>query len=174
MACEQLHLVGALVDGELPAAQTEAVSRHVAACPDCSAEMDELRAMSRLVSAARNSNIGLMPDDAMARLRTHVQGLVESADIGLVWMARVFSGVAASVLIAGIWLLNQPVERPVTQASLVRDQVVITNAMAVLSRDPAPATAPSAPDVRSPESILDDLAGTNLSSAAHVTETELP
>jgi anti-sigma factor RsiW len=108
MSCEQLQLLGPLVDGELAADKVQALSLHVAACPACTAELDELRAVSRLVSAARRSNMGRMPDEAMDRLRLHVQGLIETADVGLVWMARVFSGVAASVLIAGIWLLSQP------------------------------------------------------------------
>lgn len=170
MNCDQLQLLGPLVDGELPPADARALTAHAAACTACSAELDELRAMSRLMSAARRSNLGQMPDDAMARLRLHVQGLVEQADVGLVWMARIFSGVAASVLIAGLWLLNQPAPRQVAT-------VPTTNHVAfdiAFTRQIDPPAAVQAPDLRSPESVLDDLAGTNLSSASGVTETELP
>ncbi len=172
MTCDQLQLLGPLVDGELPPAQAQALSAHAAACSVCSAELDELRAMSRLMSAARRSNIGQMPDEAMGRLRTHVQGLIEQADVGLVWMARIFSGVAASVLIAGLWMLNQHQPAPGQLANMPATNHVALDIAFTRQIDP-PVTV-AAPDLRSPESILDDLAGTNLSSAAGVTETELP
>lgn len=170
MDCQELHLLGPLIDGELPPARAEQVLEHARSCPVCAAELDELRAVSRLVTVARQRGMGQMPDDAMDRLKLHVQGLVESADVGLIWMARAFSGLAASILIAGLWLLNQPVDAPPAQTAS-RDHVAMT-AAATLIIDPP--TTVSAPDLRSPEAVLDDLAGTNLSSASWVTETELP
>jgi len=166
MSCHQSHLLTPLLDGELPAGEAERVRQHVASCAACTAEWDELRAVSTLMSAARRSTMGQPSEDAMARLRLHVQGLVETADVGLIWMARIFSGVAASVLIAGLWLVNQPVERPSAQTSGAWERAAYT-----LSVDPAPVT--TVPDLRSPEAILDDLAGTNLSSAGTL-EAELP
>lgn len=166
MSCDHTHRLSLLLDGELPPVEADRLERHMASCSDCMAAMDELRAVRRLMLAARQRGVGEMPDDAMARLRLHVQGLVETADIGLIWMARVFSGVAASVLIAGLWLLNQPADRPTPQSAGAWERAAIT-----LSIDPAPIA--TAPDLRSPESILDDLAGTNL-SAANRMEAELP
>lgn len=169
-SCDQLQRLGALVDGELPPAEARALSVHAAGCAVCAAELDELRAMTRMMSAVRRGGIGAMPDDVMGRLRVHVQGLVEQADVGLVWMARIFSGVAASVLIVGLWMLNAPAPSGVAVAPS-GNHAVLGSAITLTIDPPA---AVQAPDLRLPESVLDDLAGTNLSSAAGVTENELP
>src|SRR5687768_14319806 len=108
MACEHLQLLDAYVDGELSPAEAERVGHHVAGCPACAAELDALRAVTRLMASVRTSCIGEPSQIALARLRRHVDGLIESADNSLLWIARVFSGVAASVLIGGLWLVNQP------------------------------------------------------------------
>src|SRR5688500_1093601 len=170
MSCEQLQLLGPLVDGELAPDKADALSLHVASCPACSAELDELRAMRRLVSAARRGHIGQMPEEALGRLRLHGQGPTGAAATGPTGMARVSSGVAAGALRAGIWLLSQPAAKTGVAPHDPVPQIVPIAIPFTLE----PAQAPQQPDLRLPESILDDLAGTNLSSAANVTETELP
>ena len=111
MACDQTQLLSPYLDGELPPAEADRVRAHVAACPACAAELDGLRAVSRLMSVARTS-YPADADEVMARLRLHVADLVESADTGLIRLARVFTAVAASVLVGGLWLLSQPPSNP--------------------------------------------------------------
>lgn len=152
MSCDQVQNLSPLLDGELSAAEADRVQLHVTSCAVCAAELDELRAVSRLMFAARDSGMGGMSNEAMDRLRLHVQDLIETADNGLLWIARVFTGVAASVLVAGIWLLSQaPAERSGVEVAAGWQTAAIT-----LSVDPAPTTMP---DVRSPEAVLADLSG---------------
>jgi len=111
MSCDQTHLLSPYLDGELPASSAAAVRDHLASCADCAAEADALRGVGRLMGMARRSNLGEPSEQVMDRLRLHVQGLIETSDYGLLRIARLFTGLAASVLIAGIWLLNhQPVQ----------------------------------------------------------------
>src|SRR4051812_4464711 len=107
MPCDQIHLLGPYLDGELPASDAARVREHLAGCSACAAEADSLQALSRLMGMARRSNLGEPAEEVMDRLRLHVRSLVDSADYGLLRIARVFSGVAASILVAGLWLLYQ-------------------------------------------------------------------
>jgi anti-sigma factor RsiW len=152
MACHEVENLSLFLDGELSAAEATRVQQHVTTCAGCAAELDELRAMTRLLSAARSSSMGGMPDEAMDRLRLHVQGLIESTDAGLLRIARVFTGLAASILIAGIWLLSQPTETPKVEVATSGWQ----RAAITLSVDPTPTTMP---DIQSPEAVLADLSG---------------
>lgn len=115
MRCDDIEMLSAYVDGELSAADAGRVRAHLAACPPCAAEADAMRAVGRLLLSAAHRPGGPadLPADVMDRLRVHVQDLVESADLTLIRMARVFSAVAASVLIAGLWLV---MAHPATQA----------------------------------------------------------
>ena len=173
MACDHSQLLSPYLDGELPAAAADRVRSHVAGCPACAAELDGLRAVGRLLSAARGG-YPAGTDEVMARLRTHVQSLVDNTDTVLLRIARVFTGVAAAVLIGGLWLLGQP---PATDTRVVRadgpvpwDQVRI-----MLTGSDEAATVPAAqPATR--EAVLEELSGYRggLAGAAGGTEGELP
>ena len=124
MACDQSQLLSLYADGELAAPRRAAMVEHLAVCPKCAAELDELQALRRLMSAARNAPWtttpdGVAVDDVMARLQAHVQDLVESTDYALLRLARIFSGVAACVLIGGLWLMNQPASTTAPQQARV-------------------------------------------------------
>jgi len=122
MSCDQSNLLSPYLDGELSASNAAAIRDHLASCADCAAEAEALRAVGRLMGMARRSNMGEPSEQVMDRLRLHVQGLIETSDYGLLRIARLFTGLAASVLIAGLWLLNhhQPVTpvAPTSYASL--------------------------------------------------------
>lgn len=157
MSCDQSHLLSAYLDGELPAAQATAVADHVAGCPTCAAEVDELRALGRLMTKARRSDLGAPSDDVMARLRVHVRDLVETADYGLLRIARIFSGLAATVLIAGLWLLHQAATPPNIQSRVqpiasLPSPPSVTEVLPTI--DPAEATEPN-----TREAILEKLIG---------------
>jgi anti-sigma factor RsiW len=121
MSCDQSQLLSAYLDGELPSAEAVRIEEHLATCPACSAEADELRALGRLMGMARRSDLGLPSQDVMGRLREHVSQLVETTDYGLLRIARLFTGLAATVLIAGLWLLhmtaNQAPQAPTVRLS---------------------------------------------------------
>jgi anti-sigma factor RsiW len=159
MRCDQSHFLSAFLDGELSPAEALRVKDHLASCPACAAEADDLQAVGRLLAVARRSNLGVPSEDVMDRLRVHVRGLVETADVGLVWMARIFSGVAASVLVGGLWLLNQP-----APASTANTQGVPWDVVAVSVTDPTPAATDMPPETTAAEpatreSVLAALSG---------------
>src|SRR5688500_9911693 len=104
MSCDQSQLLGPYLDGELSPAAADQARAHVAGCPACAAELDGLRAVSRLLSAARTT-YPAGTDEVMDRLRSHVRSLVDNTDTVLLRIARVFTGVAAAILVGGLWLL---------------------------------------------------------------------
>jgi hypothetical protein len=155
MVCDRSQLLSPYLDGELSAAAAEQVRAHVAGCPACAAELDGLRAVGRLLSAARGG-YPADADEVMARLRTHVQSLVDNTDTVLLRIARVFTGVAAAVLIGGLWLLGQPAATgPRTQAAgpVPWDQVRVV----LTGSDEIPAAPAAEPTTR--EAVLEALSG---------------
>jgi hypothetical protein len=111
-------------------------------------------------------------DEVMARLRLHVADLVESADAGLLRIARIFTGVAASVLVGGLWLLSQPAANtnPAQAGAVEWEQVryVLTDG------DEQPAAPAAEPTTR--EAVLNALSGVRdpVASAAGGAEGEIP
>jgi hypothetical protein len=147
MPCDQTHLLSPYLDGELSTADAEQVRQHLAACGACAAEADAHRAISRLMGMARRSSIGEPSEQVMDRLRLHVRGLVETTDYGLLRIARVFSGLAASILVAGLWLLTQPQQPAVNQTKTNGTTISIAevDVLAELTPSPDPATQPVDP-----------------------------
>jgi predicted anti-sigma-YlaC factor YlaD len=182
VSCEQNHLLSAYLDGELSAADAQRVDEHLASCPACSAELDDLRAVGRLMGMARQSKLGEPSDDVMDRLRMHVHQLVDTSDYGLLRIARLFSGLAATVLIAGLWLLHNagPVGPSVNPATGMRvaQTDLVDSGMPDLTSTAEPSEAvetPEGPDPASRESILEKMTGVELSSnRAAPGEGELP
>jgi len=174
MLCEHSHLLGPYLDGELPAADVALVREHLAICPACAAEADGLRAVSRLMGMARSSGMGEPSNEVMDRLRVHVNGLVETSDYGLLRIARVFTGLAASVLIAGLWLLHshQPMQVPVSGPMFVSlNPPPVTPDDFAPKADPGVEVTPAEPT--NPDDVIQSLMGMPEASNGSL-EGELP
>jgi len=158
MPCDQSHLLSPYLDGELPAAKAVMVRDHLAACAECAAEAEGLRAVGQLMGMARRSNIGEPSAQVMDRLRLHVQGLIETSDYGLLRIARLFTGLAASVLIAGIWLLNhhQPATRVIGPTP--RNDIAIVSP-ADFAPKPDPGIEIASAEPATPDDVLERLMG---------------
>lgn len=141
MPCDQSQFLTPYLDGELSTDQAQAVATHLATCPSCAAEWDELQALGRLMAVARRSNWGEPEAESLQRLRLHVRDLVETSDLGLLRMARFFTGIAASVLLAGIWLVYQA-PRSAAQPVPV-EQIVLQTLLTPESEAAEPVAAPA-------------------------------
>jgi anti-sigma factor RsiW len=125
--CSYRSTVEAYHDGELDAARGAEFERHLASCQPCTAELAGLRKMSGVFAAApvnRLSQIGLY------RLHANLDLLT---DRGLLWLARVMTGLAASVLVVGsIWLTRAkpavPVNGSVISLALQAEESATPNA----------------------------------------------
>ena len=111
--CSYCSMLEAFHDGELDAARGADFDRHLASCPACAADLAALREMSRHFAVApvhRLSQIGLY------RLHANLDLLT---DRGLLWLARVLTGLAASVLVIGsIWLTRAKPPTPVNGSAI--------------------------------------------------------
>ncbi len=103
----------AYCDGELPSDQRAEIERHLETCAACTAQIEQIHGLSRAFAEStppRLSQIGLH------RLHARLDLLV---DRGFIRLARVLSGVAASVLLFGTaWLVTHsrtptPAPKPV-------------------------------------------------------------
>lgn len=149
MRCESLGpRLSAWVDGELSMLDAWLVSRHVASCPTCAAEVDEMRALNAQLSAA---NPVLNPLLVSIKPRRSVTPLVGAG-------ALVATGVAGFFLLPR---LPQPEPIPATSASAPPARVamnqpekarlegtlknVIAPSSAVTSESPVPKKLPPPP-----------------------------
>ena len=115
--CQYCEQVDAYHDGQLDAVAAAKMRVHLAGCPDCAAALSDVENVSRVFAestAPRLSQIGLR------RLHAQVELLF---DRGLVQLARVMTGLAAAVVVAGsVWLMHSstpaPVAASVTQMAL--------------------------------------------------------
>jgi anti-sigma factor RsiW len=107
MNCPTGQQLSAFHDGEIDPRGRSAIERHLLDCASCAAELERLRAISRLLEAApapRLSQIGVH------RLHRRVDQVMEE---GLLRFVRLLNAVAASVLIAGsAWLMVKTHENP--------------------------------------------------------------
>jgi anti-sigma factor RsiW len=87
-------------DGELDPARREAVASHITGCQPCSLMLAELVAMSNIFASAPLPQLSQM---SMHRLHNKVEAAMER---GLLRIAWVISGVAASILVGGSILLS--------------------------------------------------------------------
>lgn len=154
--CDQSQRLSAYLDGELSAADAARLQGHLAACGACAAELDELRALGRLMGMARRGTWGEPSAAAMDGLRAHVRSLVDNTDTVLLRIARVFSGVAATILIAGLWLLSHTPTTTAAQAKPVPWDVV---AYSLTDNGAEPQQGPAAGAATTRESVLDTLYG---------------
>lgn len=99
--CTYQSRLAAYHDGELPPERRREVQEHVAGCPACAAELERLRAVSRLLQSARAP---AMPEDMAGRLH---EALVPARERGIIRICRAVSLAAAALLVVcGAWLLT--------------------------------------------------------------------
>ncbi len=134
--CPEDVQLDAYCDGELPADERAQIERHLAICPPCAAQVEEIRSISRAFAASpapRLSQIGLH------RLHARLDLLV---DRGFIRLARVLTGLAASILLFGTaWLVTHsrataPTPKPVDYSMIDFDW----------EEQAAPATEPTPAD----------------------------
>jgi anti-sigma factor RsiW len=98
MSCDQVRIreLQAYYDAELPDAQRAAVERHVGGCVECRRELEQMRALSRMLASGERAGI---PAEALAQLHGHVDVWRES---GVLRLAEVLTAAAAAVLFVGL------------------------------------------------------------------------
>jgi anti-sigma factor RsiW len=75
-ACSEADQLWAYLDGELPAARSRAIARHVGACAACEARARRLRTM---LETCRAAGCRKLPVDVRARARARVRALLATA-----------------------------------------------------------------------------------------------
>ena len=101
--CGRAQQLSAYYDGELPAAAVAEFEEHLLQCPNCAAELADLRELSRLVGKLAEPKI---PSRVLHRLHRSAD---YSSRAGIRRMAKVVSAVAAIVLLvcsAWLWHLS--------------------------------------------------------------------
>jgi len=98
-ACEHIRQVGAYHDGELGPEEKRLFEAHLARCPACALELEELRGLSRLLAGAR---IPDAPAEVIERLHETPGAVRERVALRLAgWL----TGAAAAVLlICAVWM----------------------------------------------------------------------
>lgn len=130
--CNEHQKLAAYHDGQLDAVIRAEMEQHLAACGNCSTDLAELQNVSRLFAdypVARLSQI------ALYRLHSNLDLLT---DRGLLRLARVMTGLAASVLLLGsLWLMRpHPAVTPInTSVALLPLQI---EEQSLASNDPSP------------------------------------
>jgi len=173
MLCEHSQLLGPYLDGELSEAQAATVREHLAACPACAAEAAAIGAVSRLMGNAVRSGMGEPSNDVMDRLRLHARDLVETNDYALLRIARVFTGLAASVLIAGLWLLHHHQAQPVIHPASMAMNEMATISPVDFEPKPDPGVEVTPPEPTNPDEVIQSLMGVPEASGRSL-EGELP
>jgi anti-sigma factor RsiW len=104
-ACD-LNLLSAFVDGELEVRVRDRVAAHIAECPRCQAQVQELRELSSAFTSFRSE--GLKPIER-ARLHQEIEAGIDAP----IWRLGGAVGlIAASILvIASTWLATLPAAR---------------------------------------------------------------
>lgn len=130
--CSEHLKLAAYHDGQLNATDTTAVENHLSSCDVCAAESAELRNISQMFA---DVPVPKLSQIALYRLHSNLDFLT---DRGLLRLARVMTGLAASVLLAGsLWLFqSHSVAVPVnTSVALLPLQV---EEQSLASTDPTP------------------------------------
>ena len=91
--CEHMRQVSAYHDGELSSEARSRVEAHLAQCAACSRELQELRALSRLLSDSRMPGL---PAACLERLHSRA---VAARDRVVVILARGLAAAAAAILV---------------------------------------------------------------------------
>ncbi|MDB5292633.1 MAG: hypothetical protein JWL69_3874 [Phycisphaerales bacterium] len=102
-ACEYSLRVNAYHDGELPDAQRREVEEHLAACPACAAELEQLRGFSHVLGSI------VIPRISPSFVR-HLQSLAQPLEeVLLIRFGRRLTAAAAAVMLlaTGYWVMNR-------------------------------------------------------------------
>jgi len=99
MDCEFSKLLSAYHDGELPDEQRRQLETHLPACATCSAELNEMRSLSRVLQSYERPRLDA---DARQRLHAMVEDVPEQTIVRFVW--RVAAIAASIMLIGATWL----------------------------------------------------------------------
>ena len=105
--CQQSEKVSAYHDGELSPASAADMKRHLAACPQCSAELERIRELSTGFAAMPAPQV---PPHVVARLHARVDQLAARS---VFRFAEGCAAIAAAVLIActvGLFKQSAPVQ----------------------------------------------------------------
>jgi anti-sigma factor RsiW len=104
--CEYRSRLDAFHDGELDAQTHEQFERHLETCPECAAEVRELRRVARMFDALAEDP---MSASALARVHQAVDQVDDEPPLGILRIAAVLTALAASVLVIGsAWLWEAP------------------------------------------------------------------
>lgn len=96
MTCDQVHLVEAFYDGEMPSAERGVFASHLAGCAVCMAELDALQRLSRELAAVSMPSVS---DEALARFHGAANVAEER---GVLRLAEWLTVAAAAVLVIGL------------------------------------------------------------------------
>jgi len=96
MSCDQVHLVEAFYDGEMPSSERDVFAGHLARCATCMAELDALQRLSRELKAV---SIPSVSDEALARFHGTASVAEEH---GVLKLAEWLTAAAAAVLAIGL------------------------------------------------------------------------
>ena len=96
-SCSHNDRISAYHDGELPAAAARELEAHMASCPACTAELAELRELSRRFGALATAR-PVMSDDAIGRVHAEVDEIGRERSV--LRFAEVLTALAAVLLIA--------------------------------------------------------------------------
>jgi anti-sigma factor RsiW len=100
-SCSFTDKLGAYHDGQLDAAASAEIEKHLTSCPACTAELAELRKMSQWFAQEPEPHLSQM---SLYRLHQQTQRAME---VGMVRLARAISAVAACILVASsMWLVR--------------------------------------------------------------------
>jgi anti-sigma factor RsiW len=127
--CEFKQQVHAYYDGELPTERAAQVEQHLLTCANCAAELEQLRAISNLLS--RGPTIRPM---TLARIHRSIDSLSEGVILKLVTR---LTAAAALVLLAGtLWLISEAPEAR-AQDQIVAMPATWEHAAVALNADPS-------------------------------------
>ncbi len=140
MSCRRFRKsIPLFVGGELPAAKAEKVERHLAACPACRAEAEEIE---RARAAVREmAGAGTAGDFTPAEWRTMIREITREPGGGrtreVAFRLRpVLAAAAGALVIAGLFFVQKELRRPASPE---------TGAFAVVGQETLPEIPPPAP-----------------------------
>jgi anti-sigma factor RsiW len=113
MSCSFNNRLSAYFDGELDAATTEAVRRHVEGCAECAAELAELKKLTGMFEQSPPPRLSQI---ALYRLHNNADVVVRG---DVLRVARFVRAVAACVLVGSwLWLANGSGTVPTAQETV--------------------------------------------------------
>jgi anti-sigma factor RsiW len=123
----------AYCDGEVAPDERARIERHLENCSACSARVDEIQAMSRAFAEATPPRLSQI---SLHRLHARLDVLV---DRGFIRLARVLTGLAASILLFGTaWLVSHSTA-PVPTAKSVDYSMIDLDEQPAQASEPTPA-----------------------------------